>query len=68
MQRRRKGTKPRSTNWSPQATGYVKADFALFGYMSGFIVAMFFFREMFPDIPPFLGVFSDSLSIFLPDI
>jgi hypothetical protein len=44
--------------------GYVKADFSLFGYMSGFIVAMFFFREMFPNIPSFLGVFSDYLSIF----
>jgi hypothetical protein len=44
--------------------GYVKADFSLFGYMSGFIVAMFFFREMFPNIPSFLGVFSDYLSVF----
>ena len=29
----------------------IKADFGLFGYMSGFIVAMYFFREMFPDVP-----------------
>ncbi len=44
--------------------GRVKADFGLFGYMSGFIVAMYFFREMFPDVPPFLGVMSDYLSVF----
>ena len=44
--------------------GRVKADFGLFGYMSGFIVAMYFFREMFPDIPPFLGVLSDYMSVF----
>ena len=44
--------------------GRVKADFGLFGYMSGFIVAMYFFREMFPDIPPFLGVLSDFMSVF----
>ena len=44
--------------------GYVKADFSLFGYMSGFIVAMFFFRAMFPDIPAFLGVLSDYLALF----
>lgn len=43
---------------------YVKADFSLFGYMSGFIVAMFFFRSMFPDIPSFLGVLSDYLALF----
>jgi len=42
----------------------VKADFSLFGYMSGFIVAVYFFRQMFPEIPPFIGVFSDFLSIF----
>ena len=44
--------------------GHIKADFSLFGYMSGFIVAVYFFRQMFPDIPPFLGVFSDFISIF----
>ena len=32
--------------------------------MSGFIVAMYFFRDMFPDIPPFLGVLSDFMSVF----
>lgn len=42
----------------------IKADFSLFGYMSGFIVAVYFFRQMFPEIPPFLGVFSDFISIF----
>jgi uncharacterized protein DUF4436 len=42
----------------------IKADFSLFGYMSGFIVAVYFFRQMFPEIPPFLGVYSDFLSIF----
>ncbi len=44
--------------------GRVKADFGLFGYMSGFIVALYFFRDMFPDIPPYLGVFADYMSIF----
>jgi len=44
--------------------GHVKSDFGLFGYMSGFIVAVYFFRQMFPEIPPFLGVFSDFASIF----
>jgi len=43
--------------------GYVKPDFSLFGYMSGFIVAIYFFRQMFPDIPNFLGVFADFASI-----
>ncbi|GAB4547266.1 MAG: hypothetical protein Fur002_23080 [Anaerolineales bacterium] len=45
-------------------TERVKADFGLFGYMSGFIVAVYFFRQMFPEIPPFLGVYSDFASIF----
>jgi hypothetical protein len=27
-------------------------------------VALYFFRQMFPEIPPFLGVFSDYLSLF----
>ena len=44
--------------------GRVQGDFGLFGYMSDFIVAMYFFREMFPDIPPFLGVLSDYMSVF----
>lgn len=44
--------------------GRGKANFGLFGYMSGFIVAMYFFRDMFPDIPPFLGVLSDFMSVF----
>ncbi|MEZ4707286.1 MAG: DUF4436 family protein [Caldilineaceae bacterium] len=45
-------------------TGKVEADFGLFGYMSGFVVAIYFFREVFPDIPPYLGVFSDYIAFF----
>ena len=44
--------------------GRMKADFSLFGYMSGFIVAMYFYRKIFPDIPDFLGVFSDYMAFF----
>lgn len=44
--------------------GHVTPNFSLFGYMSGFIVAVLFFRQMFPNIPPFLGIRSDFLSIF----
>ena len=48
-------------------TNRIKADFALFGYMTGFLLALFFIRELFPDIPSSVGVRSDFMSIFLAE-
>ncbi len=45
-------------------TDRMPMDLGLFGYMSGFLVAMYFFRSIFPDIPPFLGVYADYLALF----
>jgi uncharacterized protein DUF4436 len=45
-------------------TGRIHVDFGLFGYMSGFLVAMYFFRQILPDIPPFIGVYADYLAFF----
>ncbi len=44
--------------------GQMQVDMGLFGYMSGFIVAMYFFRQILPNIPPFIGVFADYLAFF----
>jgi len=44
--------------------GQMQVDLGLFGYMSGFLVAMYFFRQILPDIPPFIGVFADYLAFF----
>ncbi len=45
-------------------TGRIQVDFGLFGYISGFLVAMYFFRQILPDIPPFIGVYADYLAFF----
>jgi len=45
-------------------TGRLQVDLGLFGYMSGFLVAMYFFRQILPDIPPFIGVYADYLAFF----
>jgi hypothetical protein len=45
-------------------TNRMQVDLGLFGYMSGFLVAMYFFRAIFPDIPPYLGVYADYLALF----
>ena len=42
----------------------MEVDLGLFGYMSGFIVAMYFFRQILPDVPSFIGVFADYLAFF----
>jgi len=46
----------------------MEVDLGLFGYMSGFIVALFFFRQIFPDVPPFLGVFADYAAFFWAEL
>ena len=43
---------------------HVEPNFDLFWYMSAFILALFFLRQIFPNIPPFVGVRSDFLSVF----
>ncbi|MFZ9042103.1 MAG: DUF4436 family protein [Ilumatobacteraceae bacterium] len=48
-------------------TNRIRATFSLFGYMTGFLLALFFVRELFPDIPSSVGVLSDFLSIFLAE-
>lgn len=48
--------------------GKMEVDLGLFGYMSGFIVALFFFRQIFPDVPPFLGVFADYAAFFWAEL
>jgi hypothetical protein len=48
--------------------GKMEVDLGLFGYMSGFIVALFFFRQIFPDVPSFLGVFSDYAAFFWAEL
>jgi Domain of unknown function (DUF4436) len=45
-------------------TEHLQVDFGMFGYMSGFLVAMYFFRQILPDIPPFIGVYADYLAFF----
>ena len=45
-------------------TRRLEVDFGLFGYMSGFLVAMYFFRQILPDTPPFIGVYADYLAFF----
>jgi hypothetical protein len=45
-------------------TRHVEPNFTLFGYMIGFIVAVYSFREMFPNIPPFVEVWVDDLSFY----
>jgi len=49
-------------------TGRMEVDLGLFGYMSGFIVAMYFFRQILPDIPPFLGVYADYIAFFWAEL
>jgi len=46
----------------------MEVDLGLFGYMSGFIVALFFFRQILPDVPPFLGVFADYAAFFWAEL
>ena len=48
--------------------GQMEVDLGLFGYMSGFLVAMYFFRQILPDIPPFIGVFADYLAFFWVEV
>ena len=48
--------------------GRMEVDLGLFGYMSGFIVALYFFRQIFPDVPPFLGVFADYAAFFWAEL
>lgn len=48
--------------------GKMEVNLGLFGYMSGFVVSLFFFRQIFPDVPPFLGVFSDYASFFWAEL
>ncbi len=48
--------------------GKMEVNLGLFGYMSGFIVSLFFFRQIFPNVPPFLGVFSDYASFFWAEL
>lgn len=45
-------------------TGQMEVNLGLFGYMSGFIVATFFFRQILPDIPQHVRVYADYLSFF----
>jgi hypothetical protein len=49
--------------WSA-LSGEIAIDRGLFTYMTGFIVALYFFREAMPEIPPFLGVYADYLAFF----
>lgn len=42
----------------------MEATFSLFGYMSSFIVGMYFFRMLYPNIPRFFGVFVDYFAFF----
>lgn len=42
----------------------MEATFSLFGYMSSFIVGMYFFRMLYPEIPRFFGVFVDYFAFF----
>lgn len=46
----------------------MEVDLGLFGYMSGFIVALYFFRQIFPNVPPFLGVFADYAAFFWAEL
>jgi len=45
-------------------TRRMELDLTLFGYMSGMIVALYFFRQVLPDAPPFLGVLADYIAFF----
>jgi multisubunit Na+/H+ antiporter MnhE subunit len=49
-------------------TRRMEVDVELFAYMSGMIVALYFFREVLPDAPPFLGVFADYAAFFWAEL
>jgi hypothetical protein len=48
--------------------GRLEVDLTLFGYMSGLIVALYFFREVLPDAPPLLGVAADYDAFFWSEL
>jgi len=49
-------------------TRRMEVDIETFAYMSGMIVALYFFREVLPDAPPFLGVLADYMAFFWAEL